>query len=76
MVGNVKPPDTPQSRPDLLETCMQSRGPRIMTKEFLPGLKGTQRLTHDMSITHRSKLRDRAAEPKCQDCPYKRGSCH
>jgi len=42
---------TPQSPPDLLETGMQSRAPRIMTKEFLPGLIGTHRLTHDMSIS-------------------------
>ena len=34
---------------------MQRRAPRIMTKEFLPGLIGTHRLTHDMSIPRKGK---------------------
>jgi hypothetical protein len=46
LCGNVKPPGT--NIPGV--PTMRRRAPCIMTKEFLPGLIGTQRLTHDMSI--------------------------
>ncbi len=35
-----------------------------MTKEFLPGLIGTQRLTHDMSIPHGGSPATKAAKPR------------
>ena len=48
---------------------------RIMTKEFLPGLKGTHRLTHDMSIPHGGSPAAKAAKPReDQDRPDQHGS--
>ena len=60
MCGNVKPPGT--NIPGV--PTMRRRAPCIMTKEFLPGLIGTQRLTHNMSIARERNLAEQTEKPK------------